>query len=231
MQVTKKQLLTMIQEAVRQALAEAKFDPKILTHRNMGLVDAINFIEEKVGLRFLGDGSARTVFALDSRKALKMAKNAKGIAQNQTELETATDSPEGLIAKVLQYDPQFKWLVSELVKPITDPAEFKQLTGAEWNVFSYLVADPTSNWKNHLVSAVYKENMTVEEAANNPFINKTMNYLMKLKNPLISGDLTRLDHWGKTSDQRVVLLDYGFTMDVWEKHYDPSIINADTDIA
>ena len=35
----------------------------------------------------------------------------------------------------------------------------------------------------------------------------------------MAGDLKEIDHWGKTPDGRCVLLDYGFTQDVFKSHY------------
>ena len=40
-----------------------------------------------------------------------------------------------------------------------------------------------------------------------------------MKKELVSTDLAKIGHWGKTADQRVVLLDYGFTDDVRNDYY------------
>lgn len=236
--VTKRQLHGMIQEALVKALDEAKFDPKIITQRKFPTLDqAVDFVDNKVGLRFLGQGSSRIVFAIDSRKALKMALNAKGIAQNQAELDTATDSHNGLVAKILQYDPEFKWVVSELVRPIDNEAEFKQLTGVPWTVFAYLLTFSPTEWKSHVsntiryIGSFEKVDVTPEEVLKSPFLNMAMTSLASLKKPLLEADLMKLDHWGKTPDQRVVLLDYGYTAEVWQNHYDPNIGSAPTNPA
>lgn len=50
--------------------------------------------------------------------------------------------------------------------------------------------------------------------------NKFIKALEQLKTyELLNGDTTRLEHWGKTEDGRLVLLDYGFTPDVAVAHY------------
>ena len=66
-----------------------------------------------------------------------------------------------------------------------------------------------------------KQGMQLRKSAPE-FTKKVFSMAEKGKNRLKLGDLTVLDHWGKTPDGRVVILDYGFTEDVAEKHYSKS---------
>ena len=220
--VTKRELLGLIRESVLAAIEEAKFDPKIITQRKFpSLRAAIMFVKDKAKLRFLGQGSSREVFALDAKRALKMARNEKGIAQNQAELSIATDAEGGLVAKIFQYDPEYKWLVSELVRPITSGEEFKHLTGISWGVFVHLIYH-SYDWEHVLLTIDpwrLEPGETPEKIRKSPFLVKAMAGLSSIQETLLEGDLVRLDHWGKTPDQRVVLLDYGFTEDVAMDHY------------
>ena len=54
-------------------------------------------------------------------------------------------------------------------------------------------------------------------AANEPLVLEIQE-LMKVRG-LAIGDLWVYDHWGKTADGRVVLLDYGLTDEIWNSHY------------
>jgi hypothetical protein len=220
MKTTKRQLLEMIQEAVMAALEEGKFDPSTLRKLNYGLSGTIDYVRDKIGLRELGAGSSRTVFAIDSKRALKLASNKAGIAQNEAELATATDKPSGLVAKILQYDPESKWLVSELVRPLDSEREFQALTGVPWGIFSVLLQ--SSNWEKDVLNfpTIYlPKGVTVEGLRNNPFLKTSLGSLQNLQTKLLYGDLSRIEHWGKTPDQRVVLLDYGYTDQVRDDHY------------
>ena len=59
---------------------------------------------------------------------------------------------------------------------------------------------------------------------NEPIIEKLISGLISLKKAnVLSGDVDRMDHWGITADNRLVLLDYGFTEDVRSKHYNDNI--------
>ena len=61
------------------------------------------------------------------------------------------------------------------------------------------------------------ELLAVLETVGNPFV---LNIVKSLESSeLLIGDLLNAGHWGKTADGRIVLLDYGFTRDVAEKHY------------
>lgn len=70
-------------------------------------------------LRSLGEGAGRAAFLLNNKKVLKVAKNESGIVQNETEVSVYNDPTNNreLIAAIYEYDPNYKWIVTELVKP------------------------------------------------------------------------------------------------------------------
>ena len=173
------------------------------------MVYAMNYLEP------LGMGSSRSAFVLTPKKVLKIAKNPKGIAQNQAEQQVYTDpATADVAAKMYDADDQGRWIIADLVRPLTNPSEFKQLTGVAWQEF---VEDLTMT-----VSAfARKQGMQLRKSAPD-FTKKVFSMAEKGSNKLKLGDLTVLDHWGKTPDGRVVILDYGFTEDVAEKHYSKS---------
>lgn len=157
-------------------------------------------------LQELGRGSARAAFALTNRSILKIALDQKGIAQNQTELDVYTDQKtKPIVAKVLDVDDENRWMISELVKPLRAEDEFENLTGISFDDLDGALA------------AAYKRLPTPEHVKKSPIILAVV-ALMNDKS-LLPGDLTKIDSWGQTADGRAVLLDYGFTSDVWEKHY------------
>jgi hypothetical protein len=58
----------------------------------------------------------------------------------------------------------------------------------------------------------------INDCLKNPWFLSTIKGLRNTE--LLSGDLTLIDHWGKTPQQNVVLLDYGFTEDVYQRFYE-----------
>jgi len=101
--------------------------------------------------------------------------------------------------------------------------EFEQLAGIGWKEFC------------GYVNAGIKEKHVDPSAP--PFARAVVH--TALDNNLLRGDLAQQDftrdpkndslpHWGKTPDGRVVLLDYGFTGEVWRSHYSSSSSPAQT---
>lgn len=167
-------------------------------------------------LSVMGQGSSRKAYLLSGKYVLKVALNEKGISQNQAELDVFTNpQSQSVVAKVYSYDPKFQWLISDLVKPITNVDEFEQLSGIDWRSFCDMVNN-----------GIYNKNVKPKDPS---FVKAVVN--TALKNNMLRGDIVQQDHsrapnedvlghWGKTPDGRLVLLDYGFTHEVWAAHYD-----------
>lgn len=153
-------------------------------------------------LRFIGEGSARSVYLLSSRFVLKAARNHAGLGQNEAEIDVFTNpKTKPIIAKIASFDPHYKWLVSELVRPL-DEAGFYQLTSVRFESFIEEIDKALDNDDN---------------TSKNKMVTATVDTINQ--NSLMVADLDHVGHWGKTNDGRVVLLDYGFTRDVMQKHY------------
>lgn len=161
----------------------------------------------------LGQGSSRAAYLLSGKYALKIAINDKGVGQNRAEVDVFTNPKSAkVVAKVYSADKSYSWVISDVVKPIKSVDEFKQLTGVPWEGFCRFVA------------AAIKSKKMPDEAPD--FVKSVVQ--TALASNLLRGDLVDLkdgdphsviDHWGKTPDGRAVLLDYGFTGEVWEEHY------------
>lgn len=155
-------------------------------------------------LEKLGTGSSRVSFLLSSKYVLKIALNQKGLSQNQAEFETYSSSKSPLVAKVYRSDEHKQWLISDLVKELNDENEFESLTNVAWDDFDRRVYDHLGK------KSTGKQQL-------DPFSKKVVEFCKE--QDLLVGDIVNITHWGKTPDGRIVLLDYGLTPEVWEKHY------------
>lgn len=186
----------------KQGKLGAKFDLKRfkeLPSSDIMLEYARQFLEP------LGMGSSRAAWVLSGKYALKVVLNKKGLAQNQTEVDVYTNpQSKPVVTAVHSADPEYRWIISDLVNPLQSPEEFKGLTGIEWNEFLVMLHD-------HLKSSQWAR-------ADIPNFAKSVIATAK-DNGLMLGDLKEIGHWGKTPDGRCVLLDYGFTHEVWSSHY------------
>jgi len=202
----------------------------------------------------LGRGSSRVAFALSSSKVLKVALNPAGISQNQAELEIFTHNKDNsLVTRIFDYSPDYKWLISELVKEI-QWEEFEKYTHIDPKFWMTVIletpetvegwldtydidirnwelklnkakADPnTSQWDlAHAQSTLQKYTQKyhqLQDLLNDPLSHKfwidvdNMKYTHKL-NP---HDLFP-NHFGRTADGQIRILDFGATMEVMRKHY------------
>lgn len=168
------------------------------TFKNMDDLRILNSYANRF-LEKLGQGSSRAAYLLSSRHALKIAVNKRGLAQNKAELSVYTNpQTKPMIASIRDYeDTEYRWLIADVVRPIETEQEFEDITGIQWENFldSLIDDDVTQTPLSRITRA-------------------TMD-----SNDLVSADIQVLDHWGKTADGRIVLLDYGYTDEVYNKYY------------
>ena len=154
-------------------------------------------IAEKAGLYFIGQGSGRAVYALSSKKVLKIAWSTNGEKQNKIETRSSRASKLSKITtRVLDYDPLMRWIVSELVKPLTSEADFADISGVDWDDFA-----------SELEVAVWREKRRPTDRSQDTFVRTVAQAVVE--SSLDVSDLVRMVNWGTTSDRRLVVLDVG----------------------
>lgn len=164
-------------------------------------------------LEFLGEGSARAVYVLTSKHVLKIATGASGVSQNKAEVSVFTNpKTKPIVATIFDFAKDYSWLSSELVNPFDTPEEIINSMPeieevGEWKEFAtHAVHDYPSQtyikmWAPQLVDFANAIGATADE------------------NNLVIGDVVKASSWGRSPDGRLVLLDYGFTEEVANKHY------------
>lgn len=181
-------------------------------------LDTINTMLEyaKRFLEPLGEGSSRKAFLLSSKYALKIAINKKGLAQNEQEVDVFTNpKSKAVVAKIYDAANEHQWVISDLVRPLGSQDEFTQQTGIKWADFEEDMNDFVK--RKGAITQDDLQMMNPKEAA---FIQAVV--ATARASNLLVGDLKEFSHWGKTPDGRIVLLDYGFSEDVWSAHYSKS---------
>ena len=195
-------------------------------------------IEESTGmldyakehLRLLGEGSSRAVFYLSNRFVLKIAKNDAGYAQNEAEVEVFTNpATKPIVAKIYDFDPDYAWIVSEVVRELTTAREFEEKSGfqllslmnilrADKQTLPYLLKEP-----DYSKLAPHHHDMAVERYKMNNKVFASPLYAaikeLQLNSKIQLVDLQTAGHWGMTADGQLVILDYGFTRDVSNAFY------------
>jgi hypothetical protein len=197
---------------------------------------ALRLLKAKGGEIF-GIGSSRATVLLTSKHILKLAKNAKGFAQNAAEVELSKKFP-AITTKIFTVHPEYFYIVSELVKPL-EADEFGSLSGIPFRLFHGIVRTydrwnedeapedhiTPNNWFAQLKnSGTFGGKLgELKKATQSPFLK---DILTAVDSGLMAGDLLNPEHYGKTTDGRIVLLDYGYTQDVMDQHYSESVESA-----
>jgi len=190
----------------------------------------------------ISEGSSRAVFILSSGKVLKLAKLDydyddeghyddetdervpstdpvgsidKGAGQNEAEFTTYMEaSPEvqKLLPRIYDYDRNFYWLISELVKPLhwDDWTTFEKASGVSKVEFNDFRSDMREEY-----GAGFGER---EEYEDSEFL--TAIYDLFVEHDISVGDVGSCDQWGTTTDGRLVLLDAGGTNELLDRLYE-----------
>lgn len=178
-------------------------------------LDQIEYCSSR--LKKLGEGSARTVFSLNSLSVIKIASTEAGKEQNKVEGDgSACTDVADIFAAVTQRAPDFSWIVMEKVRPFANGAEFKKhIKQSEASVFKTL----TYWYAQNIQKARHNqfEPDDYEEVLENPYVKKLVKAIRSCD--LLPGDLAKFSSWGIASDKRVVLIDFGLTKGIYMKHY------------
>lgn len=174
-------------------------------------------------LKRIGSDSSRVVYQIDEGKVLKLAKNKKGIIQNETEIDRGKDEYySGILAKVFDSHPEGLWVEMERAIPI-NKYEFRRLTDFDiQDVAKYLINFQQES--NSLKPSYHLQKPLVDRLENNEFINYLKNFISDTD--ALAGDLGRLSSYGivkRDGEDQLVLIDFGLTDSDHEKLYRESI--------
>lgn len=174
-------------------------------------------------LQRISSGSSRVVYKIDDEKVLKLAKNSKGIAQNNVE-NAPYKQDYGVCAKVFEFDDDGRWLEMELAVKCK-LSDFKRLLGIDFNVYCSFI-----DWTHSLYSrrAQYSKKYTQEQSDffsdlvdNNEWLSNMHDMLCNETLDNI-GDLKRINSYGivqRYGGDYLVLVDFGLDDDVFNTHY------------
>lgn len=208
----------LIREAIKEKVNEAMMDGfSFDALKGKSFSAKVKYCQKMCGKQ-IGGGSSRVVFQIDDQWVLKLAKNPKGIAQNEEEFRIATDGyGSGLSVKVdeSRSDTEgYEWLVSEYVLP-AKAQDFRQVCGIEWKDIETF-AGSLEDYR--VVRGIYEKYADNERATD--LLNEIYEYWGNWDGAL--GDVARLANWGmvrRDGDVEMVLLDLGASRDIIKQYY------------
>lgn len=219
---------TRLAEELTFSLIEELLGEEYPSSFNMDEFKQLNSFNKRIqycnaNLKRISSGSSRIVYMIDNEKVLKLAKNQKGLAQNEVEIQYGNESYlENIVAKLYDYDENNLWLEMQLAKKLTK-SNFEKITGFKFDDFASAVHNygvDSGNAGRHASKFNIDQNV-VDEMWENEFVYGIFDFIGNYGVPV--GDLTRLSSYGVVSENgvdRVVIIDYGLTHDVYQSFYD-----------
>lgn len=184
----------------------------------------INYCKEHLGKQ-LSSGSSRIVWQIDNNRVLKLAKNRKGIAQNEAEYENCQDYYIGhLFAQVFDYDNEnFWWIIAEKCrKPTTN--DFKKIYGLSYEKFAQLCIKFGNVYKRN-----YQSLPTPTEEEYDFFMENCPDWYSYITDyqPYSVSEIVRKSNLGVASrpdGDTIVIIDSGFNENVDKQFYSENLI-------
>lgn len=170
----------------------------------------------------IGSGSGRIVFDIDGDKVLKLAKNAKGVAQNNAEASTGRYADtHHIVTKVIDSADDDSWVISEKAKKVTEK-RIKELTGIPslFDLSTHL-RNEIDKLKGNRNNRLYASKFT-EDLYNNEFVVDLLDFAINYNQNV--GDMGRPSTYGEVihdGHPAIVLTDYGLNDEVYDTYYSP----------
>lgn len=170
-------------------------------------------------LKKIAQGSSRIVYYIDNEKVLKLAKNKKGLAQNEVEVDYSDDYMlTGIVAPVYDYHENFLWLEMALAKKVKK-SDFKRITGIDFDDFGEVLTSADSANRNKGSQFKVDQDL-VDKVMDDEFTSGVYDYIANFDIP--SGDMRRLNSYGLIKvdgEEQLAIIDYGLTTDVFKNYY------------
>lgn len=175
----------------------------------------------EANLQRISSGSSRIVYKIDNEKVLKLAKNKKGLAQNEVEAQYSQyNDISHITAKVFDVDPNNLWIEMELARKLKK-SDFQRITGFKWDDFEIAMynygIDSVGNGRGQKMAIDPK---ITEAMWEQEFIYSMFDFMGNYAIP--AGDLRRTSSYGlvkRGGSDEIVMIDYGLTSDVYDSYY------------
>jgi hypothetical protein len=185
----------------------------------------LKYCKQMLGPSF-GSGSSRIIFEIDDNKVLKLAKNQKGLAQNEFEEETSRYGD--MVVKVFECADDYSWLVEENCVPAKEK-DFEQILGLPFETYCDLVRYYFNRYcrrgkeaNTYTLSPIECDKLIKQlyEQNENGFIPRLFNLMGDYQLPW--GDLTRISTYGmvnRDGETEIVVIDSGLSEEILDTYY------------
>jgi len=178
----------------------------------------VKYCEET--LKRVASGSGRIVYIIDNEKVLKLAKNKKGVAQCEVEMEYSQyHDISDILGITFDAHPDALWVEMELARKLR-AADFQRIVGVPFKLFAEAV-HYYGHQANGSGRSYHDKPEGYEEMWENEFIYDIFSFIGNYGLSKV-GDLARMNSYGivkRNGGDAVVMIDYGLTDDVYDSYY------------
>lgn len=214
-----------LNEGIILNLMEALVDEDYPTSFNMEQFKTLRKFSERVRycdqhLKKISSGSARIVYIVDDLMVLKLAKNQKGIAQCETEINWGQDRYySDVLARTIDSHPDGLWVEMELARKVKK-SDFNTLLGIDFESYGRYLSNfqEENKGKRALYTLDPKQLEILKE---NEFVNSVLSFMNDADSQ--AGDLGRLNSYGlvkREGTDSIVIIDFGLTGEIYSSYYD-----------
>lgn len=183
----------------------------------------------KSRLKLLGNGSSRIVFQIDDKKVLKIAKNKKGVAQNEHECQPFRNSYD-CFAKMFDYDDNYMWIEMEIARKAKND-DFQKLLGVtlkDLRLILMQLSNEYSTKRNTFISNSNEERIAKyirDEiyTEKNICLFELYTYMTDAQPDIYAiNDWCDVRNWGvvkRNDKEKLVIIDDGFSESVFNDYY------------
>ena len=201
MVLTEKKLRDLIKKIISEAMDDSFSYDELSSLRYF--TERVNYCKKHLGPP-IGNGSSRMVFQIDDEKCLKLARNAKGLAQNEAE---------------------FDWYAQNygILPNIYESAKAKDIQvclGVDFDTFQRFINTAYSCYSGKRTYNRLSDEEFSEMCENNEWFESLYSYMADYQLP--SGDLQRLANLGmvlRDGQPQIVILDSGLTQQIYDEYY------------
>ena len=178
----------------------------------------------------IGNGSSRVVFQIDDETCLKLAKNAKGVAQNMEEIRVLSNSYLSYVPKIYNGSDEEHglWIITQYVIP-AKKEDFERILGIPFLViqkfaestdkrFNYRLGQGVMTHANKVIENLYSK------YENNDLVIELFDdiHCLKADYEQFVGDLANIKNWGMVMENGstfLVMLDTGLGEEIFNQYY------------
>lgn len=221
---TENGLIDYYERVIENKMIDENLNEDYPSSFNMDAFKTLKTFKDRVAycnanLKKLGSGSSRIVYQIDDQKVLKLAKNNKGIVQNETEIDRGTDSYfSHILAQVFDSEDNGLWVEMERAIPI-NKHEFLRYTNFTPEEIKDYLRDFQST--NSGQKSYYRPSPELKNRLDN---DEFVQYLREFiaGTDALAGDLGQPTSYGlvkRNGQQELVLIDFGLTDTDYNKLY------------